>query len=107
MPKDLISQLDKAFNHKIRLGIMSMLLVNDWVDFNSLKHNLGDLSDGTLASHIRGLEKINYLEVRKQFIGRKPNTAYRATQLGKQAFSRHLDALEAILDMRKRDSDDQ
>jgi DNA-binding HxlR family transcriptional regulator len=101
MPKDLISNLDKAFNHKIRLGIMSLLMVNDWVDFNSLKHNLGDLNDGTLASHIRGLEKINYLEVRKQFIGRKPNTSYRASKLGTQAFENHLDALEALLQMSK------
>lgn len=100
MPKDLIGNLNKAFNHKIRLGIMSLLMVNDWVDFNTMKDSLGELNDGTLASHIKGLEKLAYLEVRKQFIGRKPNTSYRATALGKQAFNEHLDALEALLNLR-------
>lgn len=100
MPKDLIGNLNKAFNHKIRLGIMSLLMVNDWVDFNTMKDSLGELNDGTLASHIKGLEKLAYLEVRKQFIGRKPNTSYHATALGKQAFNEHLDALEALLNLR-------
>ena len=100
MPKDLIGNLNKAFNHKIRLGIMSLLMVNDWVDFITMKDNLGELNDGTLASHIKGLEKLEYLEVRKQFIGRKPNTSYRATELGKKAFNDHLDALEALLNLR-------
>jgi DNA-binding HxlR family transcriptional regulator len=101
MSKDLIGNLDKAFNHKIRLGIMSLLMVNDWIDFNSLKQNLGDLNDGTLASHIKGLEKVQYLEVRKQFIGRKPNTSYHATNLGRQAFENHLNALESLLNLNK------
>ncbi|MEM6378497.1 MAG: transcriptional regulator [Bacteroidota bacterium] len=100
MPKDLIGNLNKAFNHKIRLGIMSLLMVNDWVDFNTMKDNLGELNDGTLASHIKGLEKLEYLEVRKQFIGRKPNTSYQATAQGKKAFNEHLDALEALLNLR-------
>ncbi|GAB5551901.1 MAG: transcriptional regulator [Saprospiraceae bacterium] len=100
MPKDLIGNLNKAFNHKIRLGIMSLLMVNDWVDFNTMKDSLGELNDGTLASHIKGLEKLEYLEVRKQFIGRKPNTSYHATTLGKKAFNDHLDALEALLNLR-------
>lgn len=100
MPKDLIGNLNKAFNHKIRLGIMSLLMVNDWVDFNTMKDSLGELNDGTLASHIKGLEKLEYLEVRKQFIGRKPNTSYHATALGKKAFNDHLDALEALLNLR-------
>lgn len=106
MPKNLISNLDKAFNHKIRLGIMSLLMVNDWIDFNTLKYNLGDLNDGTLASHISGLEKIKYLEVRKQFIGKKPNTSYKATKLGQHAFENHLNALEELLNMSKGDSED-
>ena len=99
--KGLITNLDPQFNHKIRLGIMSLLMVNEWVDFNAMKANLDDISDGTLASHIKGLEKIAYLEVRKQFIGRKPNTAYRATKAGIKAFQDHLDALEQILNMRE------
>lgn len=95
-----IQQLNKAFDSRIRLGIMSILLVNDWVDFGSLKETL-DITDGNLASHITALEKYEYVQVKKQFIGKKPNTTYAATKMGKKAFKEHLDALEKILKNRR------
>lgn len=98
--KKIIANLNKAFDNKVRLGIMSMLMVNEWVDFSLLKEML-ELTDGRLASHIKALEENEYLEVRKQFIGKKPNTSYRATVLGTKAFNDHLDALEALLRMKK------
>lgn len=94
--KKIITGLNKQFDNMVRLGIMSILMVNDWVDFNTLKEKL-ELTDGRLASHIKALEKAAYLEIKKQFIGRKPNTSYRATKAGKKAFSEHLDALEKII----------
>ena len=72
---------------------MSALMVNDSLDFNTLKDLLG-VTDGNLASHLKALEKVEYIDVQKQFVGRKPNTQYAATQQGKKAFSAHLDALE-------------
>ncbi|OFY82750.1 MAG: transcriptional regulator [Bacteroidetes bacterium RIFCSPLOWO2_12_FULL_35_15] len=75
---------------------MSILMVNDWVEFSSLKETL-DITDGNLASHISALEKLEYVEVKKQFIGKKPNTTYAVTKLGKKAFNEHLDALEKLL----------
>ncbi|MGL4598332.1 MAG: winged helix-turn-helix domain-containing protein [Bacteroidia bacterium] len=89
-------QLNKAFENRARLGIMSVLMVNDDVEFNRLKELL-QLTDGNLASHIAALEKENFIEVKKQFIGKKPNTTYIATSEGKKAFSEHLDALEKML----------
>lgn len=94
--KNYIQHLNKAFENRIRLGIMSILMVNDWVEFSSLKEML-DITDGNLASHISALEKIEYLEVKKQFVGKKPNTTYSATKLGKKAFNEHLDALEQLI----------
>ncbi len=75
---------------------MSILMVNDWVDFSRLKEML-DITDGNLASHIQALEKLQYVEVKKQFIGKKPNTSYAVTKAGKKAFNEHLDALESLL----------
>ena len=95
-----ISKLNKAFDSRIRLGIMSILMVNDKVEFSTLKEML-DLTDGNLASHITALEKLQYVEVIKQFIGKKPNTAFHVTNEGKQAFNQHLDALENLIKMRK------
>jgi DNA-binding MarR family transcriptional regulator len=93
---NFLLQLNKAFENRARLGIMSVLMVNDDVEFNRLKELL-QLTDGNLASHIAALEKENFIEVKKQFIGKKPNTTYMATSEGKKAFSEHLDALEKML----------
>jgi len=92
----VIGELNKAFESRVRLGIMSILLVNDSVDFNTLKELL-QVTDGNIASHITALEKLNYIEVRKQFIGKKPNTSYAVTKSGKKAFADHLDALEKLI----------
>ncbi len=91
-----IDNLNKAFENRIRLGIMSVLMVNDKVDFNNMKELL-NLTDGNLASHITGLEKQGYISVSKQFVGKKPNTTFEATKEGKVAFKLHLDALEKLI----------
>ena len=96
--RNIISDLNKLFDHRVRLGIMSILMVNDWVDFKTLKEML-EVTDGRLASHIKALEEQNYIEVRKQFIGRKPNTSYAVTELGKKAFQEHLEALEKLINI--------
>jgi DNA-binding MarR family transcriptional regulator len=88
--------LNKAFENRVRLGIMSILMVNDSIEFSTMKEML-DITDGNLASHIAALEKIEYVEVTKQFIGKKPNTTYSVTRIGKKAFNEHLDALEKLL----------
>ena len=75
---------------------MSALMVNESLDFNRLKELLG-VTDGNLASHLKALEKVAYINVEKQFIGRKPNTQYSTTQTGRKAFNDHLNALEALL----------
>jgi len=94
--KNIISKLNKAFESRIRLGIMSILMVNDSADFNMLKELL-DLTDGNLASHLKALEGIGYVQSAKQFVGRKPNTQYSITEQGRESFKEHIDALEALL----------
>lgn len=91
-----INGLNKAFESRIRLGIMSALAVNDMLDFISLKELL-DVTDGNLASHLTALEKLNFIQVRKQFVGKKPNTTYSATIVGRKAFTNHLNALEKLI----------
>ena len=97
--KNYINVLNKSFESRIRLGIMSILMVNEWVDFGTLKDML-KITDGNLASHISALEKLEYLKVKKQFVGKKPNTSYLVTRTGKKAFNEHLDGLEILLKSR-------
>ena len=75
---------------------MSILMVNDWVDYKEIKEKL-DLTDGNLASHITGLEKLEYIEIRKRFVGKKTNTSYQVTKLGKMEFQKHINALEKLI----------
>lgn len=79
---------------------MSALIVNDKLEFNSLKEYL-DLTDGNLASHLKGLEKEGFISVEKSFIGRKPNTKYYITKEGKKAFNEHIKALEKLIKTQK------
>jgi DNA-binding HxlR family transcriptional regulator len=94
--KNPISNLQKVFESRIRLGIMSALMVNDTLDFNALKELL-ELTDGNLASHLKALEQQEIIVVSKQFVGRKPSTTYRATEQGKDLFRQHLEALEQLI----------
>ena len=94
--RPLLDNINKAFENKARLGIMSVLSVNESVSFVRLKELLG-LSDGNLASHIRGLEDAGYLTTRKCFVGRKPSATFSVTDKGREAFSQHLAALEALI----------
>jgi len=91
-----ISKLNKSFESRVRLGIMSILMVNKSIDFKNLKEHL-QVTDGNLASHLKALEKLEMIIVKKQFIGRKPNTTYEATAIGRQAFESHLKALEDLI----------
>ncbi len=94
--KNLLKDLDKAFENKVRLGVMSALIVNEYLDFNSLKELL-DVTDGNLASHLKYLEKNKYIKFKKEFLDRKPNTKYSVTAKGKDAFLKHIKAIEQLL----------
>lgn len=94
--KNRIEQLNKVFDSRIRIGIMSALMVNEHMNFNDLKALVG-VTDGNLASHLKTLEDNQYILVEKGFIGRKTNTNYSITRSGELAFRAHLDALEQII----------
>ncbi len=98
--KEIYSKLNRVFESRVRLGIMAALTANEEMEFNSLKELL-ELTDGNLASSLKILERERYIKVRKQFIGKKPNTKYACTSSGKKAFSDHLDLLEKLIKIQK------
>ena len=93
---NIIQSLNKEFESRIRLGIMSVLMVNDWVNFLEMKELL-DITDGNLASHIAALEKNKYISVKKEFVGKKTKTSYKVTALGRKEFTKHLGILESLI----------
>ena len=92
--------MNKAFESRARLGIMSVLMVNECADFTTLKQLL-ELTDGNLASHARALEDQGYISCEKRFVGRKPNTVYRVTEKGRESFKEHIVALEQFVKEQK------
>ena len=101
MGNDYLLHFNKAFENRVRLGVMSILMVNDNVEFVRLKELL-QVTDGNLASHLSALEKEGYVAVIKQFINRKPQTSYAVTAVGKKAFNEHLNALENLIKKRNK-----
>lgn len=99
--KIALTNFDKAFENRVRLQIMSVLVANESYDFNSLKELL-EVTDGNLASHLKALEKDEYITVNKTFLGRKPNTRYQASIKGVEAFKKHLQALENLIKQQKK-----
>ncbi|RZK73463.1 MAG: transcriptional regulator [Pedobacter sp.] len=98
--KSALDNFDKAFENRIRLQIMSVLVANENYDFNSLKELLS-VTDGNLASHLKSLEKEEYIIIHKSFLGKKPNTTYAASDNGRKAFKMHLKALENLIKQQK------
>ena len=94
--KEILKKLNKAFENKVRLGLMSVLMVNEFKDFTSMKELL-DVTDGNLSSHVKALEKNGYLKIDKMFVDRKPKTTYSITEEGREAFKKHIEAIEKLL----------
>ncbi len=94
--KNPITGLNKVFESRIRLGVMSTLVVNEDISFNDLKQLL-EVTDGNLATHLVNLEENGYIKVYKGFVGRKTNTTYQITKAGEKAFNDHIAALEAMI----------
>ena len=94
--KEILEHFNRMFENRTRLAIMSILVVNESVEFNAMKLML-NLTDGNLSTHMTALEKNRYVAVRKEFKGKKPLTTYVATAMGRRAFGEHLDALEQLI----------
>jgi DNA-binding MarR family transcriptional regulator len=94
--KNPITGLNKVFDNRIRLGVMSVLVVNEEISFNDLKEML-EVTDGNLATHLVNLEENGYIKVKKGFIGKKTNTTYSITKAGEKAFTDHIAALESMI----------
>lgn len=94
--KNPITGLNKVFESRIRLGVMSVLVVNEEINFNDLKQLL-QVTDGNLATHLVNLEENGFIKIHKGFIGKKTNTTYVITKTGEKAFAEHITALENMI----------
>lgn len=97
MPDDFdINRIDDVIHGRVRLGIMAVLAGVERADFNTLKARL-QTTDGNLSVHLRKLEDAGFVEVAKQFVGRKPLTEASLTDAGRKAFVDYLDAMSGLV----------
>ena len=101
--KRIVEELDRhrpggefVLHQPERLAIVSMLAAVPSLTFTELRDNL-ELTDGNLSVHLRKLEEPGFIAIDKQFVGRRPQTTCRLTPAGREAFTRYLDLLEAIV----------
>jgi DNA-binding HxlR family transcriptional regulator len=90
------ADLDRLIHEPIRLGIVSVLAINETMTFNELKQLLRT-TDGNLSVHARKLEEAQYIACEKYFEGRVPKTEYRLTSAGRKALETYLDHMEALI----------
>ena len=90
------ADLDRLIHEPIRLGIVSVLAINETMSFNELKHLLRT-TDGNLSVHARKLEEAQYIACEKYFEGRVPKTEYSLTTAGRKALEIYLDHMEALI----------
>ncbi|MFZ0008898.1 MAG: transcriptional regulator [Steroidobacteraceae bacterium] len=95
------ASLDRLVYERVRLGIMSALAVREELSFSELKA-LSEVSDGNLSAHARKLEEAGYLTCTKSFEARRPKSLYRLTAVGRAAFNRYLDHVEAVIKATRR-----
>ena len=94
--KRLVEELDPLLHERGRLAIVSVLAAVERLTFTELRDHL-EMTDGNLSVHLQKLEDKGIVAIDKQFIGRRPQTSCRLTRAGRQAFTRYLDQLEAIV----------
>jgi DNA-binding MarR family transcriptional regulator len=88
--------VDELLLSKVRLGIVAELLTSEWVAFSELMRSL-DSSQGNLGAHLAKLVEAGYVDEDKSFVNRRPQTRYRLTVRGRQAFAAHVEQLQALL----------
>ena len=88
--------LDDLIHSRIRLAIISVLVAVEEADFNFLKEKV-NATDGNLSVHLKKLEDANYISVKKEFVDRKPKTAYSLTKIGIKAFELYVAQLEKLI----------
>jgi DNA-binding MarR family transcriptional regulator len=98
--ESISTELEKVIHERLRLGIISALAANEKMSFGDLK-NLLQTTDGNVSVHARKLEDAGYVECLKSFNGRIPLTEYRITSAGREALTKYLNHMEALINAMK------
>jgi DNA-binding MarR family transcriptional regulator len=90
------NELDPLIHERLRLGILSALIVQESLTFTELR-DLLQTTDGNLSVQARKLETAGYVICDKKFEDRKPKSTYRASPAGRIALAEYLEKLSGLL----------
>ena len=92
-----IANLDRVIHEPARLMIMAFLYVVDSADFIFTLNQTG-LTRGNLSTHMTKLEEAGYLEVKKEFVEKRPLTMLQLTDKGREALQVYRDSIQEVMD---------
>lgn len=92
----VLPEIDPLIHAPVRLAVMTVLNEVEWADFKWLQ-DITHATDGNLASHLRSLEGAQYIQVKKTFQGRRPQSRYSMTERGRGAFLLYLSEMKTFL----------
>ena len=89
--------LNKLVHQPTRLQIFAYLYRHGETSFSELAEEL-DQTQGNLSSHLQQMEEAGAVDVKKEFVERKPRTSYELTDEGEKLFEEHVERLEMLLE---------
>lgn len=94
----MLKELDPLLHSQLRLAVISILMSVDEADFVYLKEKT-EATAGNLSVQIDKLSNAGYIQVKKEFVGKKTRTSCRITELGREAFKKYVDALRSYINI--------
>ena len=85
----MLKELNPIIHSQLRLSIMTLLLSVEEADFT--------WRAGNISVQIDKLSEAGYIEVRKEFVGRKTHTSCRITERGRKAMEEYVSDLREYL----------
>ncbi len=92
-----LADIDKLIHEPARLMIMANLYVVESADFLFLMRQTG-LTHGNLSSHMSKLEAAGYINIEKEFVGKKPHTMLQLTEEGRAAFKEYRQKMKQVFE---------
>lgn len=94
----MLKELDPLLHSQLRLAVISILMSVDEADFVYLKEKT-EATAGNLSVQIDKLSNAGYIQVKKEFVGKKTRTSCHITELGREAFEKYVDALRSYINI--------
>jgi len=90
-------EIDKLIHEPARLKIITQLYVVESADFLFLMRQTG-LSQGNVSGHLSKLEDAAYVEIKKGYIGKRPQTIISLTKKGRELFKKYIKNMRELFD---------